>query len=480
MSWPSRSLACALACALLLLLSARLSHAQWFTGSLKDSANQADYLIVSVPEYAGSLQPLAAYRADQASLATMIVMMDSIVSQFPRWAPDSSIRDFVTWTLTHWTKPAPQFLLLAGNVNTIPSHKTVSMFSEYYGEDSVMIDQWFANQGTESDPGSAPEMAVGRFPAWTQGEMEAMVSKTLAYEEAPFENWTNRVIVVADSTDFQTFEADGSLFLSNAASHWPDTLSVHVRDDSPWHKSKAEFLDLWNTGSAIVSFFGHARGPRFSRASYFTSSDVDSLANGTPLPLVFFEASQRFENPDTLPMSAALLRRPDRGGVCVIAPSGLMYSYPGIQFTTSVVGHLSTQPLAPIGMAWHSALQSSPSSISARWTLLGDPALVIKSRGPASNDDPPAEMPLGYALDQNFPNPFNPSTTIQYAIPRATFVRLSVFNILGQQVAMLQEGVQAAGYHQVEFDGAHVSSGVYYYRIETGSFIAMKKMMLVK
>ncbi|MBP1691949.1 MAG: Por secretion system C-terminal sorting protein, partial [Bacteroidetes bacterium] len=355
-----------------------------------------------------------------------------------------------------------------------------STFHVDLGEDSVMIDQWFVNQRTESGPGHAPEMAVGRFPAWTSSELVAMVSKTLAYEEAPVENWAKRVIAVADSSDFQAFEPDGSSFLRAAVSHWPDTISVHVRDDSPWHRSKAEFLDLWNTGSAIIGFFGHGRGPLFSRASYFTSSDVDSLATGSPLPLVFFEASQRFEEPDTLPMSVALLRRPDRGGVCVIAPSGLMYAVAGMQFTTDVVEHLSNRPLEPVGTAWHSALASDPSVISARWTLLGDPALVIKSRGTASNDDPPAGVPSDYVLDQNFPNPFNPSTTIQYALPHATFVRLSVFNTLGQRVAVLQDGVQEAGYHRAEFDGARVSSGVYYYRIEAGSFTAMKKMMLVK
>jgi hypothetical protein len=476
MSWPSRSIACAL----LLLLSARLSHAQWFTGSLKDSANQADYIIVTVPAYAGIVQPLAAYRSSHQSLSTMIVLMDSIISNFPRSSPDSSIRDFVTRTLTDWTAPAPRFLLLAGNINTVPSHRVASTFFYDFGEDSVMIDQWFANQRTESGPGHAPEMAVGRFPAWTSGELEAMVSKTLAYEEAPVENWAKRAIAVADSTDYQAFESDGSSFLRAAVSHWSDTISVHVRDDSPWHKSKTEFLDLWNMGSAIISFFGHGRGPRFSRASYFTSSDVDSLAIGSPLPLVFFEASQRFEEPDTLPMAVALLRKPDRGGVCVIAPSGLMYAVAGMQFTTDVVEQMSIRPLEPIGTAWHAALASGPSIISERWTFLGDPALVSKSRGTASNDDPPAGMPSDYVLDQNFPNPFNPSTTIRYALPHATFVRLSVFNTLGQRVAVLWDGVQEAGYHQAEFDGAHVSSGVYYYRIETGSFTAMKKMMLVK
>jgi hypothetical protein len=89
-------------------------------------------------------------------------------------------------------------------------------------------------------------------------------------------------------------------------------------------------------------------------------------------------------------------------------------------------------------------------------------------------------VPAQYALDQNYPNPFNPSTTIRYALPHAASVRLIVFNTLGQQVAELVNATQEPGYHNVQFNGASLSSGIYFYRLETGEFRETRKFVLMK
>jgi photosystem II stability/assembly factor-like uncharacterized protein len=88
--------------------------------------------------------------------------------------------------------------------------------------------------------------------------------------------------------------------------------------------------------------------------------------------------------------------------------------------------------------------------------------------------------PAQVVLMQNYPNPFNPSTTIRYSLPHRTRVTLGVFNILGQQVALLQNGDQDAGFHEVRFDGSGLASGVYFYRIQAGDFVQTKKLALVK
>jgi hypothetical protein len=85
-----------------------------------------------------------------------------------------------------------------------------------------------------------------------------------------------------------------------------------------------------------------------------------------------------------------------------------------------------------------------------------------------------------YALEQNFPNPFNPSTTIQYSLPNAADVRLTVFNVLGQETATLVNENKPAGIHQVSFDGSRLSSGLYFYRLQAGPYVEMKKLVLLK
>lgn len=89
-------------------------------------------------------------------------------------------------------------------------------------------------------------------------------------------------------------------------------------------------------------------------------------------------------------------------------------------------------------------------------------------------------MPDKFVLDQNYPNPFNPSTTIGYTLPEQAQVTLTVFDALGRAVAELVNGEQVAGAHQVRFDGSKLSSGVYYYRLQAGTWSATRKLLLVK
>jgi hypothetical protein len=90
------------------------------------------------------------------------------------------------------------------------------------------------------------------------------------------------------------------------------------------------------------------------------------------------------------------------------------------------------------------------------------------------------ELPKKFALLQNYPNPFNPSTTIKYDLPKDSRVSLKLFNILGQEVATLVNEEQKAGYRSVEWNAASVASGVYFYRIQSGDFVASKKLLLLR
>jgi hypothetical protein len=97
-----------------------------------------------------------------------------------------------------------------------------------------------------------------------------------------------------------------------------------------------------------------------------------------------------------------------------------------------------------------------------------------------SDAEPQALTPITYTLSQNYPNPFNPTTEIAYTITRTEKVSLRVFNLLGQEVAVLVDGVRPAGMHKVQFNGSDLASGIYIYRLETPNFTAAHKMVLMK
>ncbi len=107
-------------------------------------------------------------------------------------------------------------------------------------------------------------------------------------------------------------------------------------------------------------------------------------------------------------------------------------------------------------------------------TLLGTGDTTVSVR---ENNLP---LPSEFALNQNYPNPFNPSTEIQFSLPAQSNVRLTVVNMLGQEVAVLADGRYSAGVYTASFDGANLPTGLYFYRMHAGDFTSVRKMMLIK
>ena len=89
-------------------------------------------------------------------------------------------------------------------------------------------------------------------------------------------------------------------------------------------------------------------------------------------------------------------------------------------------------------------------------------------------------VPERFILYQNYPNPFNSSTTISFSIPAASRVKLTLFDALGREVTQITNKDFSAGNHSINFNAANLTSGVYFYRIDAGSFVQSKKMILLK
>ncbi len=107
-------------------------------------------------------------------------------------------------------------------------------------------------------------------------------------------------------------------------------------------------------------------------------------------------------------------------------------------------------------------------------------AIMLKRSVEISGINETPVTPRAFHLFQNYPNPFNPTTMISYQLPRTGFVELKVYDVLGRVVATLVNKQQAAGDHEISFDGSRYSSGVYFYRLTAGDYSAVRKMIMIK
>ncbi len=120
------------------------------------------------------------------------------------------------------------------------------------------------------------------------------------------------------------------------------------------------------------------------------------------------------------------------------------------------------------------AITSAGSSYTARPNI----SLTFNILNEAGNNN--NGIPTRYELAQNYPNPFNPATKINYAIPKQGLVTMKIYDVLGREIASLVNEVMQPGYYTVDFDASHLASGVYFYKLESGSFSEVKRMMLIK
>jgi plastocyanin len=104
---------------------------------------------------------------------------------------------------------------------------------------------------------------------------------------------------------------------------------------------------------------------------------------------------------------------------------------------------------------------------------------VVIVQNPVSVDDEEL-LADQFELKQNYPNPFNPSTRINFSVPEASFINLKVYDILGNEVAVLVNEEKQAGNYQIDFDASKLTGGVYFYQLTTNAFVDTKKMILMK
>ena len=193
------------------------------------------------------------------------------------------------------------------------------------------------------------------------------------------------------------------------------------------------------------------------RAPAFTvTPDYIVLPVNIPTPLVY-QFQYVAVDPDGTPVTYSLLAGPV--GSSIDAVTGLFTWGP----TVDQKGHAYTVSV----QATSNGLTVTTSQVMAASNVITD----VKKLN---------EIPTSYTLSQNYPNPFNPTTSIEFGIPNEGFVKLSVYNVIGQEIQVLVSRNMSAGNYKVNFDASRLNSGMYLYRIEAKDYTSVRKMLLVK
>ncbi len=261
----------------------------------------------------------------------------------------------------------------------------------------------------------------------------------------------------------------------------PDSLAVmYYEHGKMFTDSAATAVEVGQDASLLLNDCVMQRAPGGITGTVFDRSTGDPVTSGTYLIMAFDEQSR--------PVAVSGYTSDP---VAVSGTYELRGLWPGQYWLLAVAGTGSSGGEyckwyddidVDVDSVMHVPMPSVPPTARSVVVGTGVTAGIDFRVGPVMGvaTEPSARAPEAFCLNQNYPNPFNPITTIRCGLPERSHVTLTVFNLLGQQVATLVEGEMEAGYHEVRFDASTLSSGVYLYRLTAGDYIQIRKLILLR
>jgi hypothetical protein len=464
----------------LLLVSFSALHSQPVT--LRDTTNQYDYIMITVPELVNACEPFRQHKETVRDFRTLIVDTTQIFAEFDSSAvPQDKIRDFISYAGTFWKEPRPKFFLIAGTVEDIPNFQIPLIFQP---EVKYQSDYYYAQNIYENDS-STTDFYIGRIPVKNEMELDNYFSKVMKYESNnTLSDWMNNNLFICDD-DISFAFLEQSINLSE--DFLPDFIrSYFISEDSNsiYYGNKDSIYNAINErGSLIIWFEGRNRDTFVIRPDYFNLSDLNGLDNADMPFISVYVGSQNSIIDTNTNMTREMLVMNNAGSMGGIVFVGVGFWGVCIVFQEKWTQSLFDPAIQSIGQAL--ILDSLPTITYYGYmkkitNLWADPSLKLKYDTTVGVEKVEEKILQCFTLYQNYPNPFNPTTTIKFALPVDSRVKINVYNSLGQLVETLVDKEMESGYHEVNFNASRLASGVYLYQLQAGEYISIKKMLLLK
>jgi hypothetical protein len=148
---------------------------------------------------------------------------------------------------------------------------------------------------------------------------------------------------------------------------------------------------------------------------------------------------------------------------------------------TSYTAATNVNATSATGMTWEYHTDNSTGCTMTGGTAQANrPNICMEFNLMVGNSNPKLQLPTVFSLAQNYPNPFNPVTQINYSVPKTSLVKMIIYDVIGREVITLVNDVKMPGNYSVPFDASNIASGVYFYKMVSGDFTDVKKMVLIK
>lgn len=363
-----------------------ISAAPVWEKSLQDTTWGADYIAI-LPSYTGfedALTPLLAER-EANGLRIVTVEAAQIYDEFAYGRQtEGAIRAFIQYASDNWQPPAPSYLLLAGDASyevhnraTAPHPSLLPaplIFTEAGGY--VASDSWYT---LLEDGSPAPGLAIGRLPVRNRDQLEVIVAKTLAYEEAGQAAWRGRAVLVADDEgrfDTATHRLADELEAAGFSTH-----RLHMSENKDVRDA---IIGTINQGAGLVNYTGHGNLDVWGAEGVFQNSDVRLLLNSDWLPIytTFTSLNGQFNHDRADSLAEMLLWTRNGGIVAAVAPSGRTFAWQQGPISDAFFDILLSGEASTLG---HALLQAELfafrephlQDVIHSFNLLGDPALRV-------------------------------------------------------------------------------------------------------